>query len=68
MPIDEVTEIEQIRERLRLIGQQFEHEMRKRGFDPQQADTVPLTPSLATLQDEQDQLRLQLVALTGKEE
>jgi len=67
MPTDDVSIIDQIRERLRVIEQQFEREMRERGFDPRQADTIPLTPSLATLQDERHELRLQLAALTDKE-
>lgn len=67
MSIDEMPEVDQIRARLRVIEHQFEREMRERGFDPQQADTVPLTPSLAKLQDEQHQLRLQLAALNDRE-
>ena len=68
MSTDNVSVIDQISERLRVIEQKFEREMRERGFDPRQVDTVPLTPSLAALQDERHELRLQLAALTGKRE
>jgi hypothetical protein len=68
MSFHEVSEIGRVRERLRLIEQQFEREMRERGFDPSQVDTVPLTTSLAKLQSEQEQLRSRLAALTGEQE
>jgi hypothetical protein len=67
MSFHEVSEIGRVRERLRLIEQQFEREMRERGFDPSQVDTVPLTPSLAKLQSEQEQLRSRLAALTEEQ-
>lgn len=67
MSVHEVSKIGRIRERLRLIEQQFEREMRERGFDPNQVDTVPLTPSLANLHNEQEQLRSELAMLTDDE-
>ena len=57
-----------IRARLRLLEEQFEREMRERGFEPSQADNVPLTPSLAKLYNEQEQLRAELALLTGEQE
>ena len=67
MAVDEVDEVSRIRERLRLVTEQFEHEMRERGFDPQQAENVPLTRSLSDLHLEQTNLRLKLAEL-GEED
>ena len=68
MTTDEVDEVSRIRERLRLITEQFEREMLERGFDPQQAENVPLTQSLANLHLEQTNLRSKLAELFGEEE
>ena len=68
MSTDEVNEVSRIREQLRLVSEQFEREMRERGFDPQQAENVPLTQSLANLHLEQMNLRSKLVELLGEEE
>ena len=64
----EVSQIGPIRARLRLLEEQFEREMRGRGYEPSQADNVPLTPSLAKLYNEQEQLRAELALLTDKQE
>ena len=68
MPTDEVDEVNQVREKLRLVTEQFEREMRERGFDPRQAENVPLTQSLTNLHLEQTNLRSKLVELLGEEE
>ena len=68
MSTDEVNEVSRIREQLRLVSEQFEREMRERGFDPQQAENVPLTQSLANLHLEQTNLRSKLAGLLGEEE
>ena len=68
MSTDEVDEVSRIREQLRLVSEQFEREMRERGFDPQQAENVPLTRSLAALHLEQTNLRSRLAGLLGEEE
>ena len=68
MSTDEVDEVSRIRERLRLVTEQFEREMRERGFDPQQAENVPLTRSLAELHLEQTNLRAKLAELLGEED
>ena len=68
MSIDEVDEISRIRQRLKFVTEQFEREMRERGFDPQQALNVPLTQSLANLHLEQTNLRSKLAELLGEEE
>lgn len=68
MSTDEAEEVGRIREQLRLITEQFEREMRERGFDPRQAENMPLTPSLASLQLEQTNLRTQLADLTDEQE
>ena len=68
MSTDEVDEISRIRQRLKFVTEQFEREMRERGFDPQQALNVPLTQSLANLHLEQTNLRSKLAELLGEEE
>ena len=68
MSPDEVDDVGRIRERLRLVTEQFEREMRERGFDPQQVENVPLTQSLANLHLEQTKLRSKLSELLGEEE
>jgi hypothetical protein len=68
MSTDEVDEISRIRQRLKFVTEQFEREMRERGFDPQQAQNVPLTQSLANLHLEQTNLRSKLAELLGEEE
>lgn len=68
MSTDEVEEVKRIHEQLKLVTEQFEHEMRERGFDPEQAENIPLTPSLARLQLEQTHLRAQLAELTDEQE
>lgn len=68
MSTDEVEEVSRIREQLRLVTEQFERDMRERGFDPQQAENVPLTQSLANLHLEQTNLRSKLAELLGEED
>ena len=68
MSTDEVEEVGRIREQLKLVTKQFEREMRERGFDPQQAENIPLTPSLARLQLEQANLRAQLAEFDEQEQ
>ena len=66
MSTDESEEVGRIREQLRLVTEEFEREMRERGFDPRQAENMPLTPSLSVLQLEQTNLRKQLAELTDE--
>lgn len=68
MSTNEVDEVSRIREQLRLVTEQFERDMRERGFDPQQVENVPLTQSLASLHLEQTNLRSKLAELLGEEE
>ena len=67
MSFPEVSEIERVRERLSVIEKQFEREMRARGFDPEQVDTVALTTPLAKLHNEREELLARLATLTGDE-
>jgi hypothetical protein len=67
MSTNEADDVSRIREKLRLVTEQFEREMRERGFDPQQAENVPLTQSLANLHLEQTNLRSTLAELLGQE-
>jgi len=63
MSFPDVPEIDRIRERLRAIEQQFEREMRARGFDPNQVDTIALTTPLAKLYNEREELITRLAIL-----
>ena len=54
--------------RLQEIVKQFEREMLARGFDPEQAATVPLTPRLASLYREREELRRQVRTKKEQEE
>jgi hypothetical protein len=68
MSTHKVEDVDRIREQLRVVTEQFEREMRERGFDPQQAENIPLTPALARLQLEQTNLRSQLSELTDEQD
>jgi hypothetical protein len=67
MSFPEVPEIDRVRERLNALEEQFERDMRARGFDPDQVDTVALTTPLAKLHNELCELRIRLATLTGDE-
>ena len=67
MSFPEIPEIDRVRERLNGLEEQFEREMRARGFDPDQIDTVALTTPLAKLHNELCELRVRLATLTGDE-
>ena len=41
--------LQQLESQLKVVTEDFEREMRARGFDPSQADNVALPSSLATL-------------------
>ena len=58
--------IETIRERLRRLDAEFDREMRARGFDPAQAETVALPAHLAALYAERDQIKAELEESEGK--
>ena len=55
-----------LEEKLREVDQQLRHEMRARGFDPDQDDNLALTAPLAKLYSEREQLRDELESLPGK--
>jgi len=65
MSYPQTLEIDRIRERLKAVEEQFEREMRARGFEPDQVDTVALTTPLAKLHNELSELRARLANLTG---
>ena len=67
MSFPEATEIDRIRDRLKAVEEQFEREMRARGFEPDQVDTVALTTPLAKLHNELGELRARLATLTSDE-
>ena len=56
-----------LREKLRELDEQFEREMRARGFDPSQAENVALPSALAKLYAEREGLRAELEELLAKD-
>ena len=64
MNIDQQS-IDTMRERLRTLDEQFDREMRARGFDPAQAENVALPSGLAKLYAEREQIRTKLGELEG---
>ena len=58
----------QLQARLRDISEQFERQMRLRGFDPEQADNVALPGDLARLYVERQQLLEKLEEIRGENE
>jgi hypothetical protein len=57
-------DITQLKDRLRAVEQQFDREMRARGFDPAQDEHLALTSPLAKLYIEREDLRSKLQAST----
>lgn len=55
-----------LEERLGQVNEQFCREMRARGFDPDQDDSLALTTPLASLYAEREQLREELRSLHEK--
>ncbi len=53
--------------KLRAIEEQFNREMRARGFDPAQMESLALPAALATLYDEHQALKNQLEELTSED-
>ena len=56
-------QIARLEEQLREIEQEFERQMRARGFDPLQHEHVALTTSLAKLYNDRELLRTTLESL-----
>jgi hypothetical protein len=61
----EELEISRLEERLHVIEQEFERNMRARGFDPTQDENLAFTSSLAKLYEERNDLRTRLAELAG---
>ena len=55
-----------LEEKLREVDHQLRHEMRARGFDPDQDDSLALTAPLAKLYTERERLREELEMLLDK--
>ena len=53
----------QLEERLRKVEEDFERQMRERGFEPAQAELVALPGPLAKLYAEREQLRADLESI-----
>ena len=56
----------QLEARLQEITEQFEQQMRARGFDPEQAENVALPSALARLYVERQSLLEQLEEIKGR--
>jgi hypothetical protein len=54
-----------LEERLRKVEEDFERQMRERGFEPAQAEVVALPGPLAKLYAEREELRADLETLKG---
>ena len=55
-----------LEKKLREVDQQLRSEMRARGFDPDQDDSLALTGPLTKLYSEREELREELESLPGK--
>jgi hypothetical protein len=55
-----------LEKKLREVDQQLRSEMRARGFDPDQDDSLALTGLLTKLYSEREELREELESLPGK--
>jgi hypothetical protein len=55
--------LSRLKERLRQLEEEFERQMRARGFDPAQDEHLALTAPLAKLYNEREQLRAELQTL-----
>ncbi|MGH9882894.1 MAG: hypothetical protein ACRD6N_15760 [Pyrinomonadaceae bacterium] len=62
-PINSESTRRQLEAKLHQLEETFARHMRARGFDPAQAENIPLTPELAQLQAERMQLLEALAAL-----
>jgi hypothetical protein len=60
------TTTKQLEVQLQEITEQFEQQMRARGFDPEQADNIALPTSLARLYVERQKLLEQLEEIHGE--
>ena len=56
-------EIEALREKLRDLNEQFDREMRARGFDPSQAENIALPSALAAIYAERENLSARIEEL-----
>jgi hypothetical protein len=57
-----------LEDRLRQVEELFRHEMRARGFNPDQDDNLALTAPLAKLYAEREQLREELDLVAGNQD
>lgn len=60
----EELDITRLKDKLRAVEQQFDREMRARGFDPAQDEHLALTSPLAKLYIEREDLRSKLQTST----
>jgi hypothetical protein len=63
---NEVKEINTTREKLRALDAEFDREMRARGFDPTQLESVALPSHLAELYKQREQVKAELAELTER--
>lgn len=56
-----------LQERIRELDQELESSLRARGFDPAQLENLPLTPALARIKAERDDLIETLKTLVGQD-
>ena len=58
--------VSELKSRLRIVEEEFDREMRIRGFDPAQDDNVALPGPLAKLYTEREDLREKLRCANGE--
>jgi len=58
--------VNDLRDQLRELEEQFDREMRMRGFDPAQAENIALPSHLARLYADREQIKAKLEELEGK--
>ena len=63
----DVKRISAMREDLRVLDAEFDREMRARGFDPAQLESVALPSHLAELYKQREQIKVELAELIEEE-
>jgi hypothetical protein len=59
---------EELNQKLRALGAEFDREMRTRGFDPAQAENVALPSHLAALYAEREKIKAEIEESEGEKD
>lgn len=63
-----MTSTDELNQKLRALDAEFDREMRARGFDPAQAESVALPSHLAALYAERERIKAELEDSEGKQQ